>query len=171
MIPGQALLRLRAGGRLSLVDCCGWSWRGLRSLLRTRRSFLLITGIALQACHEYATSPKVPPTSKAPTSLKPRSVSPDMKSLPVSAVDLPATQGSSVTVASYPFSEGIIVDINIEGLINLESDSRARPINYSGGLDYRGPTSRARLAAIYGLTSLSRVFPGQQARSAGLTTA
>lgn len=76
--------------------------------------------------------------TKAPISLKPRGLFSDMKSLPPSEAYLSAAPGSSATVASYPFSEGVIVDIRIEGLIDIQSDPRARPINYSGGLDYKG---------------------------------
>lgn len=73
-----------------------------------------------------------------------------MKSLPVSQVDLPATGGSTVVVASYPFLEGVLADITIEGLIQLSSDPRASPINYSGPLDWAGvciPNGSAHLDA------------------------
>lgn len=62
----------------------------------------------------------------------------------------PGRGGSSVTVASYPFPEGIIADVSITGTIFLQSDPRASPINYSGELDAAGicvPNGSAMLDA------------------------
>lgn len=61
----------------------------------------------------------------------------DLQGLPPAEADLSA-QAGTITVASYPFVEGVIADITISGRIALYSDPRAYPINYSGPLDHAG---------------------------------
>lgn len=74
---------------------------------------LAIAGVLL-SCSESAS----PPASHNTTRLLPERVAPDMASLPPSVVYLPAFGGGSVTVANYPFTEEVVVDITIAGTIS-----------------------------------------------------
>ena len=114
------------------------NWRADLSGQMTRLCLIVCLApltIAGLSCSELTS-----PVKTAPSTLRlpPKFPTHELKSLAPSAADLSAAGGSTVTVASYPFTEGVIADITITGTITLSSDSRASPIKYSGPLDFAG---------------------------------